>query len=89
MLLGEMTFSRTGTGKVQDKPETIYEVLKLQWNVLKGQAPIWTDLVSGAKLRATEITIETDYNPLNKTEFYESIIVERKKMGKRERKKLS
>ena len=40
-------------------------------------------------MRATEIMIETDYNPLNKTEFYESIIVERKKMGKRERKKLS
>ena len=40
-------------------------------------------------MRATEIMIETDYKPLNKIEIYELTMVERKKMWKRERKKLS
>ena len=42
-------------------------------------------MVSGAKLRATEIMIETDYKPLNKIEIYESTMVERKEWEKREK----
>ena len=51
-------------------------------HIERTQAPTWTDLVSGAMLGATEIMIETDYNPLNKREIHESIVVERKEGGK-------